>query len=139
MEKTNLKNLKIEGLPKGMAIDFENSIILLKAVRTWDEVGDKENGVAWDSEVLFASETLKERAVASAMIGQILASGYYQVQNDRTKEGCTIITGGNGIFISKNTQNWENSQLYFMTEDSAKEFLENNRDLVKKYLMWNEQ
>ena len=140
MEKTNLKNLKIEGLPKGMAIDFENSIILLKkAVRTWDEVEDKENGVAWDSEVLFASESLKERAVASAMIGQILARGYYQVQKDRTKEGWAIITGGNEIFVSKNTQNWGNEQMHFMTEDSAKEFLENNRELVKKYLMWNEQ
>ena len=136
MKKTNLKNLKIEGLPKGMVIDFENSVIVMKkAVRTWEEVKDKENGVKWDSEVLFASEKLKERAVASAMIGQILAGGYYQVQNDRTKEGWTIITGGNEIFISKNTQNWGNEQMHFMTEDSAREFLENNRDLVKKYLI----
>ena len=136
MKKTNLKNLKIEGLPKGMVIDFENSIIVMKkAVITWEDVEDKENGVKWDSEVLFASETLKERAVASAMIGQILAGGYYPVQNDRTKEGWTIITGGNEIFISKNTQNWGNEQMHFMTEDSAREFLENNRDLVKKYLI----
>ena len=136
MKKTNLKNLKIEGLPKGMVIDFENSIIVMKkAVITWENVEDKENGVKWDSEVLFASETLKERAVASAMIGQILAGGYYQVQNDRTKEGWTIITGGNEIFVSKNTQNWGNEQMHFTTEDSAREFLENNRDLVKKYLI----
>ena len=136
MKKTNLKNLKIEGLPKGMVIDFENSIIVMKkAVITWEDVEDKENGVKWDSRVLFASETLKERAVASAMIGQILAGGYYPVQNDRTKEGWTIITGGNEIFISKNTQNWGNEQMHFMTEDSAREFLENNRDLVKKYLI----
>ena len=139
MEKTNLKNLKIEGLSKGTAIDFENSVIVLKkAVSTWDEVEDKENGVAWDSEVLFASEAMKERAVASAIIGQILASGYYPVQKDRTKEGWTIITGGNEIFVSKNTQNWGNEQMHFMTEYSAREFLKNNRELVKKYLMWNE-
>ena len=139
MEKTNLKNLKIEGLPKGTAIDFENSVIVLKkAVSTWDEVEDKENGVAWDSEVLFASEAMKERAVASAIIGQILASGYYPVQKDRTKEGWTIITGGNEIFVSKNIQNWGNEQIHFMTEDSAREFLKNNRELMKKYLMWNE-
>ena len=139
MEKLNLKNLKIEGLPKGMVIDFENSIIVTKkAVRTWEEVENKENGVKWDSEVLFASENLKERAVASAMIGQILASGYYQVQKDRTKEGWAIITGGNEIFVSKNTQNWGNEQMHFMTEDSAREFLENNRDLVKKYLIGGE-
>ena len=139
MEKTNFKNLKIEGLPKGMAIDFENSVIVLKkAVRTWDEVEDKENGVKWDSEVLFASKNLKERAVAGAMIGRILAGGYYQVQKDRTKEGWAIMTGGNEIFVSKNTQNWGNEQMYFTTEDSAREFLENNRDLVKKYLMGSE-
>ena len=139
MEKLNLKTLKIEGLPKGTEIDFENSVIVLKqAVRTWDEVEDKENGVSWDSEVLFASENLKERAVASAMIGQIIARGYYLFEPDRTKTGWTIIVGGREIFISKNTQNWENSQLHFMTEDSAKEFLENNRELVKKYLLWNE-
>ena len=30
MEKLNSKNLKIEGLPKGMMIDFENSIIVMK-------------------------------------------------------------------------------------------------------------
>ena len=139
MEKLNLKNLKIEGLPKGMGIDFEKSIIVLKkAVRTWDEVEDKENGVSWNSEVLFASESLKERAVASAMIGQIIARGYYQVQKDRTKEGWTIITGGNEIFVSKNTQNWGNEQMHFMTEASAREFLENNRELVKKYLIGSE-
>ena len=136
MKKTSLKSLKIDGLPKGMVIDFENSIIVMKkAVITWEDVEDKENGVKWDSRVLFASETLKERAVASAMIGQILAGGYYPVQKDRTKEGWTIITGGNEIFISKNTQNWGNEQMHFMTEDSAREFLENNRDLVKKYLI----
>lgn len=136
MEKLNLKNLKIEDLPKGMVIDFENSIIVMKkAVKTWEDVEDKENGIKWNSKVLFASETLKERAVASAIIGQILARGYYPVQKDRTKEGWTIITGGNEIFVSKNTQNWGNDQMHFMTEDSAREFLENNRDLVKKYLI----
>ena len=139
MEKRNLKNLKIEGLPKGMVIDFENSIIVMKkAVKTWEDVEDKENGIKWNSKVLFASETLKERAVASAIIGQILASGYYPVQKDRTKEGWTIITGGNEIFVSKNTQNWWNEQMHFMTEDSAREFLENNRELVKKYLIGSE-
>ena len=139
MEKTNLKNLKIEGLPKGTEIDFENSIIVIKkAVITWEDVEDRENGVKWDSEVLFASKNLKERAVASAMIGRILASGYYQVQNDRTKEGWTITIGGYEKFVSKSAQNWGNEQMYFTTEDSAKEFLENNRDLVKKYLMDSE-
>lgn len=139
MEKLNLKNLKIEGLPKGMMIDFENSIIVMKkAVRTWEDVENKESGIKWDSKVLFASENLKERAVASAIIGQILASGYYPVQNDRTKEGWTIITSGNEIFVSKITQNWGNEQMYFMTEASAREFLENNRELVKKYLIGSE-
>ena len=139
MEKLNLKNLKIEDLPKGMMIDFENSIIVMKkAVRTWEDVENKESGIKWDSKVLFASETLKERAVASAIIGQILASGYYPVQNDRTKEGWTIITGNNEIFVSKITQNWGNEQMYFMTEASAREFLENNRELVKKYLIGSE-
>ena len=139
MEKLNLKNLKIEGLPKGMMIDFENSIIVMKkAVRTWEDVENKESGIKWDSKVLFASENLKERAVASAIIGQILASGYYPVQNDRTKEGWTIITGNNEIFVSKITQNWGNEQMYFMTEASAREFLENNRELVKKYLIGSE-
>lgn len=139
MEKLNLKNLKIEDLPKGMVIDFENSIIVMKkAVKTWEDVEDKENGIKWNSKVLFASETLKERAVASAIIGQILASGYYPVQKDRTKEGWTIITGGNEIFVSKNTQNWGNEQMHFMTEDSAREFLENNREVVKKYLIGSE-
>ena len=139
MEKLNLKNLKIEGLPKGMVIDFENSIIVMKkAVRTWEDVENKESGIKWNSKVLFASENLKERAVASAIIGQILASGYYPVQNDRTKEGWTIITGNNEIFVSKITQNWGNEQMYFMTEASAREFLENNRELVKKYLIGSE-
>ena len=139
MEKLNLKNLKIEDLPKGMMIDFENSIIVMKkAVRTWEDVENKESGIKWDSKVLFASENLKERAVASAIIGQILASGYYPVQNDRTKEGWTIITGNNEIFVSKITQNWGNEQMYFMTEASAREFLENNRELVKKYLIGSE-
>ena len=139
MEKLNLKNLKIEGLPKGMMIDFENSIIVMKKdVRTWEDVEDKESGIKWDSKVLFASENLKERAVASAIIGQILASGCYPVQKDRTKEGWAIITGWNEIFVSKNTQNWGNEQMHFMTEDSAKEFLENNRELVKKYLIGSE-
>ena len=139
MEKLNLKNLKIEDLPKGMMIDFENSIIVMKkAVRTWEDVENKESGIKWDSKVLFASENLKERAVASAIIGQILASGCYPVQNDRTKEGWTIITGGNEIFVSKNTQNWGNEQMHFMTEASAREFLENNRELVKKYLIGSE-
>ena len=139
MKKLNLKNLKIEGLPKGMMIDFENSIIVMKkAVRTWEDVENKESGIKWDSKVLFASENLKERAVASAIIGQILASGYYPVQNDRTKEGWTIITSGNEIFVSKITQNWGNEQMYFMTEASAREFLENNRELVKKYLIGSE-
>ena len=139
MEKLNLKNLKIEGLPKGMMIDFENSIIVMKkAVRTWEDVENKESGIKWDSKVLFASENLKERAVASAIIGQILASGYYPVQNDRTKEGWTIITSGNEIFVSKITQNWGNEQMHFMTEASAREFLENNRELVKKYLIGSE-
>ena len=139
MEKLNLKNLKIEGLPKGMMIDFENSIIVMKkAVRTWEDVENKESGIKWDSKVLFASENLKERAVASAIIGQILASGYYPVQNDRTKEGWTIITGNNEIFVSKITQNWGNEQMHFMTEASAREFLENNRELVKKYLIGSE-
>lgn len=139
MEKLNLKNLKIEGLPKGMMIDFENSIIVMKkAVRTWEDVENKESGIKWDSKVLFASENLKERAVASAIIGQILASGYYPVQKDRTKEGWTIITGNNEIFVSKITQNWGNEQMYFMTEASAREFLENNRELVKKYLIGSE-
>lgn len=139
MEKLNLKNLKIEDLPKGMMIDFENSIIVMKkAVRTWEDVENKESGIKWDSKVLFASETLKERAVASAIIGQILASGYYPVQKDRTKEGWTIITGGNEIFVSKNIQNWGNEQMHFMTEASAREFLENNRELVKKYLIGSE-
>ena len=139
MEKLNLKNLKIEGLPKGMMIDFENSIIVMKkAVRTWEDVENKESGIKWDSKVLFASENLKERAVASAIIGQILASGYYPVQKDRTKEGWAIITGGNEIFVSKNTQNWGNEQMHFMTEASAREFLENNRELVKKYLIGSE-
>ena len=128
MEKLNLKNLKIEDLPKGMMIDFENSIIVMKkAVRTWEDVENKESGIKWDSKILFASENLKERAVASAIIGQILASGYYPVQKDRTKEGWVIITNGNEIFVSKNTQNWRNEQMHFMTEDSAREFLENNR------------
>lgn len=139
MEKLNLKNLKIEGLPKGMMIDFENSIIVMKkAVRTWEDVENKESGIKWDSKVLFASENLKERAVASAIIGQILASGYYPVQKDRTKEGWTIMTGWNEIFVSKNTQNWGNEQMHFMTEASAREFLENNRELVKKYLIGSE-
>ena len=139
MEKLNLKNLKIEGLPKGMMIDFENSIIVMKkAVRTWEDVENKESGVKWDSKVLFASENLKERAVASAIIGQILASGFYPVQKDRTKEGWTIITGNNEIFVSKITQNWGNEQMHFMTEASAREFLENNRELVKKYLIGSE-
>lgn len=139
MEKLNLKNLKIEDLPKGMVIDFENSIIVMKkAVRTWEDVENKESGIKWDSKVLFASENLKERAVASAIIGQILASGYYPVQKDRTKEGWTIITVGNEIFVSKNTQNWENGQMHFMTEASAREFLENNIELVKKYLIGSE-
>lgn len=139
MEKLNLKNLKIEDLPKGMMIDFENSIIVMKkAVRTWEDVENKESGIKWDSKVLFASENLKERAVASAIIGQILASGYYPVQKDRTKEGWTIITSGNEIFVSKITQNWGNEQMYFMTEASAREFLENNRELVKKYLIGSE-
>lgn len=139
MEKLNLKNLKIEGLPKGMMIDFENSIIVMKkAVRTWEDVENKESGIKWDSKVLFASENLKERAVASAIIGQILASGYYPVQKDRTKEGWTIITGNNEIFVSKITQNWGNEQMHFMTEASAREFLENNRELVKKYLIGSE-
>ena len=139
MEKLNLKNLKIEGLPKGMMIDFENSIIVMKkAVRTWEDVENKESGIKWDSKILFASENLKERAVASAIIGQILASGFYPVQKDRTKEGWTIITGGNEIFVSKNTQNWGNEQMHFMTEASAREFLENNRELVKKYLIGSE-
>ena len=139
MEKLNLKNLKIEDLPKGMMIDFENSIIVMKkAVRTWEDVENKESGIKWDSKVLFASENLKERAVASAIIGQILASGYYPVQKDRTKEGWTIITGGNETFVSKNTQNWGNEQMHFMTEASAREFLENNRELVKKYLIGSE-
>ena len=139
MEKLNLKNLKIEDLPKGMMIDFENSIIVMKkAVRTWEDVENKESGIKWESKVLFASENLKERAVASAIIGQILASGCYPVQNDRTKEGWTIITGGNEIFVSKNTQNWGNEQMHFMTEASAREFLENNRELVKKYLIGSE-
>ena len=139
MEKLNSKNLKIEGLPKGMMIDFENSIIVMKkAARTWDEVENKESGIKWNSKVLFASENLKERAVAGAIIGQILASGYYPVQKDRTKEGWTIITGGNEIFVSKNTQNWGNEQMHFMTEASAIEFLENNRELVKKYLIGSE-
>ena len=139
MEKLNLKNLKIEDLPKGMMIDFENSIIVMKkAVRTWEDVENKESGIKWDSKVLFASENLKERAVASAIIGQILASGCYPVQKDRTKEGWTIITGGNEIFVSKNTQNWGNEQMHFMTEASAREFLENNRELVKKYLIGSE-
>ena len=139
MEKLNLKNLKIEGLPKGMMIDFENSIIVMKkAVITWEDVENKESGIKWDSKVLFASENLKERAVASAIIGQILASGYYPVQQDRTKEGWTIITGGNEIFVSKITQNWGNEQMHFMTEASTREFLENNRELVKKYLIGSE-
>ena len=139
MEKLNLKNLKIEDLPKGMMIDFENSIIVMKkAVRTWEDVENKESGIKWDSKVLFASENLKERAVASAIIGQILASGYYPVQKDRTKEGWTTITGGNEIFASKQTQNWGNEQMHFMTEASAREFLENNRELVKKYLIGSE-
>lgn len=139
MEKLNLKNLKIEGLPKGMMIDFENSIIVMKkAVRTWEDVENKESGIKWNSKVLFASENLKERAVASAIIGQILASGYYPVQKDRTKEGWTIITAGNEIFVSKITQNWGNEQMHFMTEASAREFLENNRELVKKYLIGSE-
>ena len=139
MEKLNLKNLKIEDLPKGMMIDFENSIIVMKkAVRTWEDVENKESGIKWDSKVLFASENLKERAVASAIIGQILASGCYPVQKDRTKEGWTIITGGNEIFVSKNIQNWGNEQMHFMTESSAREFLENNRELVKKYLIGSE-
>lgn len=139
MEKLNLKNLKIEDLPKGMMIDFENSIIVMKkAVRTWEDVENKESGIKWDSKILFASENLKERAVASAIIGQILASGCYPVQKDRTKEGWTIITGGNEIFVSKNTQNWGNEQMHFMTEASAREFLENNRELVKKYLIGSE-
>ena len=139
MEKLNLKNLKIEGSPKGMMIDFENSIIVMKkTVRTWEDVENKESGIKWDSKVLFASENLKERAVASAIIGQILASGCYPVQKDRTKEGWTIITGGNEIFVSKNIQNWGNEQMHFMTEASAREFLENNRELVKKYLIGSE-
>ena len=139
MEKLNLKNLKIEDLPKGMMIDFENSIIVMKkAVRTWEDVENKESGIKWDSKVLFASENLKERAVASAIIGQILASGFYPVQKDRTKEGWTIITGNNEIFVSKITQNWGNEQMHFMTEASAREFLENNRELVKKYLIGSE-
>ena len=139
MEKLNLKNLKIEDLPKGMMIDFENSIIVMKkAVRTWEDVENKESGIKWSSKVLFASETLKERAVASAIIGQILASGYYPVQKDRTKEGWVIIASGNEIFVSKITQNWGNEQMYFMTEASAREFLENNRELVKKYLIGSE-
>ena len=139
MEKLNLKNLKIEDLPKGMMIDFENSIIVMKkAVRTWEDVENKESGIKCDSKILFASENLKERAVASAIIGQILASGFYPVQKDRTKEGWTIITGGNEIFVSKNTQNWGNEQMHFMTEASAREFLENNRELVKKYLIGSE-
>ena len=139
MEKLNLKNLKIEDLPKGMMIDFENSIIVMKkAVRTWEDVENKESGIKWDSKVLFASENLKERAVASAIIGQILASGCYPVQKDRTKEGWTIITGGNEIFVSKTTQNWGNEQMHFTTEASAREFLENNRELVKKYLIGSE-
>ena len=139
MEKLNLKNLKIEDMPKGMMIDFENSIIVMKkAVRTWEDVENKESGIKWDSKVLFASENLKERAVASAIIGQILASGCYPVQKDRTKEGWTIITGNNEIFVSKITQNWGNEQMHFMTEASAREFLENNRELVKKYLIGSE-
>ena len=109
-----------------------------KAVRTWEDVENKESGIKWDSKVLFASENLKERAVASAIIGQILASGCYPVQKDRTKEGWTIITGGNEIFVSKITQNWGNEQMHFMTEASAREFLENNRELVKKYLIGSE-
>lgn len=129
----------MEGLPKGMMIDFENSIIVMKkAVRTWEDVENKESGIKWNTKVLFASETLKERAVASAIIGHILASGYYPIQKDRTKEGWTIITGGNEIFVSKNTQNWGNEQMHFMTEASAREFLENNRELVKKYLIGSE-
>ena len=139
MEKLNLKNLKIEGLPKERVIDFENSIIVMKkAVKTWEDVEDKENGIKWNSKVLFASETLKERAVASAIIGQILARGYYPVQKDRTKEGWTIMTSFNEIFVSKNTLNWGNEQMHFMTEASAREFLENNRELVKKYLIGSE-
>ena len=139
MEKLNLKNLKKKKKKKNMVKDFENStIVMKKAVKTWEDVEDKENGIKWNSKVLFASETLKERAVASAISGQILASGYYPVQKDRTKEGWTIITGGNEIFVSKNTQNWGNEQMHFMTGDSAREFLENNRELVKKYLIGSE-